>query len=191
MIPCTTAQVYEICPTLAESLCRSILVPTKLSRNKGHAEFRLELPRAGLDRVCHAQGRWRQPQAREEWEQELAQPAQSLGFWLRHWVSARESEKSRGFLHRIFGNSWRNTGMPFNPLMRGKIWDGLQQSEFWESFACHTDWPVGFRRYAEKEKHSHSSHSLVQFHTFRDGSRLFSHSETCLDLPEIVGKVWV
>lgn len=35
-----------------------------------------------------------------------------------------------------------------------------------------------FRRYAEKEKHSHSSHSLVQFHTFRDRRRLFSHYET-------------
>lgn len=68
--------------------------------------------------------------------------------------------------------------MLFNPLMRDEIWDGPQQSEFWESFASHTDCPVGFRRYAEKEKHSHSSHSLVQFHTFRDRSRLFSHCET-------------
>lgn len=68
--------------------------------------------------------------------------------------------------------------MLFNPLMRDKIWDGLQQSEFWESFISHTDWPAIFRRYAEKEKHSHSSHSLVQFHTLRDRSRLFSHCDT-------------
>lgn len=68
--------------------------------------------------------------------------------------------------------------MLFNPLMRDEIWDGLQQSEFWESFASHTDWPVGFRKYAGKEKHSHSSHSLVQFHTLRDRSRLFSHCKT-------------
>lgn len=155
-------------------------------------ESRLQLPRAGLDKVCHAQGRWWQPQAREEWWQELAQPARSSGFQLHHWFSARESEKTRGFLHRIFGNfSWRNTGMPFNLLMRDKIWDGLQQSEFWESFSSHTDWPVRSRRYAEKEKHSHSSHSLMQFHTLRDRSRLFSHCDTWLDLSKIVGKVWV
>lgn len=86
---------------------------------------------------------------------------------------------AEAFFTGFFGNfSWRNTGMLFNPLMRDKIWDGLQQSEFWESFASHTDWPAIFRRYAEKEKHSHSSHSLVQFHTLRDRSRLFSHCDT-------------
>ena len=156
------------------------------------SESRPETPKAGLDGVSRAWGRRWEPQAREETQWELAQPTWSEGFQLHRWLPASESEKSRGFLHRIFGNLWwRNTGLLFNPLMWDKIWDGPQHSELRESFASHTDCPVGFQEICWERTTSSFITFLVQFHTLRDRSRLFCYCETWPNLADVGDKVWV
>lgn len=115
----------------------------------------------------------------------------SQGFQLHRWFPAGESDRGRGFLHRILGNLWwRSTSPLFNLLMRDKTWDGPQHSEnqgrvFLVAQIVRWD----FRRHAEKEKHSCSSHSLKRFHIFRERCRLFSCRETRSHLIEVVDKV--
>lgn len=50
----------------------------------------------------------------------------------RQGFPAGESDRGRGFLHRVLGNLWwRNTSPLFHLLMRDKVWDGPQHSENW------------------------------------------------------------
>lgn len=42
--------------------------------------------------------------------------------------------------------------MLFNPWTWDKIWDGPNHSELWESFANHTDCPVGFQKICWERK---------------------------------------
>lgn len=118
-----------------------------LSRNQQHqwTQARGAQGRAGWSQLC--QGKVVSAPGQGGEVLRTGPTCWSLGFQLHHWFPASKSERSRSFLHRIFGNLWwKNTGMLFNPLAWDKIWDGPQHSELWENFASLTDCPVGFQK---------------------------------------------